>query len=157
MAHWLTNRGKLLLAQGAWDDGAAGLFKVRLLSNGTGVVPIAMDTEAEIQDLATVSALLGLSGVTEVAVAGYTAGGIALTRSNFTQDDTNNRAAADAANVVFSGLATGTSIYGGFICEISTDTSDATRQLVSVFTLATAIPTNGSDVTLTIADLYYLT
>ena len=152
--HWLTNRGKLLVAQGAWDDDAAGLFVCELLSNATGVTPVAIDTEAEIQDMATVSVLLAAANE-RCAVGGYTRQ--VLSRSNSAQDDANNRANLDAADVVFTSLASGTHIYGGFIAEISTDTNDTTRQLVSVFNLASEIPTNGSNVTLTIADLYRLT
>ena len=151
--HYLTNRGKLLLGQGTWDDSAAGAIKMGLLSNGTGTVPVAIDTEAEIQDAATVTALLALANE-ECAVSGYARQ--ALTRTNATQDDVNNRANLDASDVTFTTLAAGTTIYGGFLYDATTDTNDGTRQLLSVFTLATAIPTNGSNVTITIADAYRL-
>ncbi len=152
MAHWMTNRGKLLIAQGAWDDAGGTVFRMGLLSNGTGTVPTAIDTEGEIQDMAFVSTLLAAANE-ECAVSGYSRQN--LSRTNAAQDDTNNRANLVAAAVVFTTLATGTIIYGGFIYEATTDTNDGTRQLVSVFTLSPTIPTNGSNVTITPAtDLY---
>lgn len=146
MAHWLTNRGKLLLMQGDWDDAAAGDFSVGLINSAT--VPVTMDTEAEIQDLNFVSELLALAGVSELAVGGYARQ--AMTRSAASEDDTNNRVNMDAADVVFSSLVTGGNIICGF--TFKTGASDAARALLSVFTLGANVPTNGSNFTLTIAD-----
>lgn len=151
MAHWLTNRGKLLIAQGDWDDAAGSDYLVGLLNGAS--VPAAMDTEAEVQDLNFVSDLLGLSGVSELSVSGYSRS--ALTRSAVSEDDGNNRAVLDASDLTFSSLALGGNIFGGFIYK--TGASDAARALFSVFTLASVIPTNGSDFTLTIPAVAYLT
>lgn len=152
-SHWLTNRGKQLLMQGAWDDAGATAIRMGLLSSASGTVPTSMDTEAEIQDIATVSALLALSGVTEVTGGSYARQN--LSRTNATQDDTNNWSALDTADVVFTALPAGTSVYGGFWYDATTDTNDTTRQLMGVFILASAIPLNGSNVTITVADLVH--
>lgn len=154
--HWLTNRGKLLIAQGAWDDDAAGLFVVELLANATGTTPTAIDTEAEIQDMDTVNLLLAAANE-RCTATNYAR--VVLSRSNAAQSNGSNWANLDAADAVFTSLggASNQIVYGGWIAEISTDTNDTSRQLVSVFNLATPIPTNGSNITLTIADLYRLT
>lgn len=154
MAHWLTNRGKLLLLQGAWDDDAAGVIRVGLLAGAS--IPAAADTEAEIQDLATVAALLALSGVVEPTASWYTgsgsAGRLSLSRTNAAQDDTNNRVNLAASSLTWNSAVTGTSLWGAFWYDATTDTSDATRQLAGVITFPSVIPTNGSNITLTITD-----
>lgn len=155
MAHYLTNRAKLILMQGGWDDAGATVFKLGLLAGSA--VPAAIDTEAEIQDLDTVDALLALTGVDEPSAAWYTGAGASgrmnLTRTAAAEDDTNNRVNLDAANITYTAATTGTSIYGGFWYDATTDTNDTTRQLCGVFTVATAVPTNGSDLVITINDL----
>jgi len=154
MSHWLTNRGKLLLLQGLWDDAGATAVKLGLLVGAS--TPAAIDTEAEIQDLDTVAALLALTGVDEPASAWYTGAGVAgrinLSRTNAAEDDTNNRVNLDAANVTYTAATLGDTIYGGFWYDGTTDTNDTTRLLCGLM-LWTPVPTNGSDFTLTIADL----
>lgn len=153
MAHWVTNRGKLLIAQGDWDDAAAGDYLVGLIKGAS--LPTSMDTEAEVQDLNFVSELLALSGVTEADFTNYAR--TALTRVNAAEDDTNNRVGLDASNVSISpaGGATNNTLVAGFIYK--TGASDAARQLFSVFTFATPFPTNGSGLDLTINDAVRLT
>lgn len=151
MAHWIMNRGKLLIAQGDWDDAGGSDYLVGLLDGAA--VPAAMDTEAEVQDLNFVSELLALTGVDELTVSGYSRQ--ALTRAAVTEDDSGNRAVLDASDVTFSSLALGGNIYGGFIYK--TGASDAARALFSVFTLSSVIPTNGSDFVLSIPAVAYLT
>jgi hypothetical protein len=147
MAHWLTNRGKLLLLQGAWDDVGATAIDIGLLVGAA--VPAAIDTEAEVQDVATVSAFLALTGVDEPVGGWYTRKD--LTRTNATQDDTNNRVNMDASNVTWTAATAGETIYGAFWYDATTDTNDTTRQLCGVITF-TPVPLNGSDFTLTITD-----
>jgi hypothetical protein len=155
MSHWLTNRGKLILLQGGWDDSAGTVFKLGLLEGAA--IPAAIDTEAEIQDLNTVAELLALTGVDEPASAWYTSvgasGRVNLTRTNAAEDDTNNRVNLDADNVTYPSATLGDDIYGGYWYDGTTDTNDTTRLLCGVFLFASVIPTNGSDLTLTIADL----
>lgn len=149
--HWLTNRGKLLLAQGAWDDDAATLFRIGLL---VGSQPAAVDTQAEVADLNTVNDLLVTAAATECSVAGYARQN--LSRSNAAEDDANDRVNLDAADVAFGALTTGQTVIGAFVYEASTDTNDTTRQLVSVDWFASGVPTNGGTFTYAIADLYRL-
>jgi hypothetical protein len=149
VSHWLTNRGKLLLAQGHWDDAAATVIKIELLQGAS--IPAAIDTEAEIQDLNTFGELLALSGVARPTGGWYVRKD--LSRTNATEDDTNNRANLDASNVVWTAATSGETIYGAFWGDCTTDTNDTTRLLMGVILFAAAVPTNGSDLTLTIADL----
>lgn len=147
--HWLTNRGKLLLLQGAWDD--LGATDIRMGYIAGAAVPAAMDTEAEIQDLNFVSELLALTGVDEPTASGYAR--MTLDRTNATEDDTNNRVNMDAGNETLSSVAAGDNIIAGFVYyHVGAD--DSANPLMSVFTLDAAVPTNGSDITATIADLY---
>jgi hypothetical protein len=147
--HWLTNRGKLLLLQGAWDDDAATLIRVGLL---VGTQPVAADTAAEVADLNTVNDLLVTAGATECSAGGYARQN--LTRSNATEDDANDRVNIDASDVAFGALATGQTIIGAFFYDATTDTNDTTRQLMSVDWFTTGVPTNGGTITYPIADLY---
>jgi hypothetical protein len=155
MSHWITNRGKLLLAQGHWDDAGASVIRIGLLSGAS--IPAAIDTQAEIQDLNTVGELLALTAVDEPAGAWYTgaanAGRLALVRSNATEDDTNDRVNMDAGNLTWTAATAGDNIYGAFVSDATTDTNDTTRLFMSLILFASVIPTNGSDLTLTITDL----
>lgn len=149
MAHYLTNRGKLLLMQGQWDDAGASAIKIGFLTGAS--IPAAADTQAEINPLNTVGELLALSGVTEGT--GALATRVALTRSASSEDDTNNRVNMDASNVTVSSVAAGQTIQGFFWYDATTDTNDTTRQLIGVVWFASGVPTNGSDFTVTINDL----
>lgn len=148
MSHWISNRGKLLLMQGLWDDAGASAVKLGLLAGAS--TPAAIDTEAEFQDLNTVGELLALTAVDEPTGGWYARA--SLTRSAASEDDTNNRVNMDASNVVFSSATAGETIYGAYWYDATTDTNDTTR-LVCGLILFTPVPTNGSDLTLTISDL----
>lgn len=148
MSHFLSNRGKLLLMQGHWDDAGATVIRMGLLKTtiGTGA-----DTAAEVADFNTVADLLAATGVVEAAFAGYVRK--ALTRTNATEDDTNDRANLDASDVVWTAAPTGETMVGAFYYDATTDTNDTTRILWGVAWFASGVPLNGSDFTLTIADL----
>ncbi len=150
MSHWLTNRGKMLIVQGLWDDAGASAVKFGIVVGAS--IPTGADTEAEIQDLDTVTQFLALTGVTEGT--GALATRQALTRSATTEDDTNNRANSDAANVTVTTVAAGQTIQGIFWYDATTDTNDGTRIFCGVAWLAAGLPTNGSDVTFTIVDMF---
>jgi len=156
MSHWLSNRGKLLLIQGHWDDAGASVVTLGLLSGAS--TPAAIDTEAEIQDLDTISAFLALTGVDEPAGAWYTgatnAGRLPMVRAAAIEDDTDNRAELDAANLTWTAATAGDTIYGGFVEDRTTNTNDTTRLFISL-PLWTPVPTNGSDLTATIAPELY--
>jgi hypothetical protein len=153
MAHWISNRGKLLLAQGVWDDAGATLIRVGLLVGSA--IPAAADTEAEIQDIATVTAFLALTGVDEPTGGWYARQN--LTRTNATQDDPNNRVNLDASDTTFTAAAVNggeTHIGGAFYYDATTDTNDTTRQFMSLATFATPVALNGSNLVLGHADVY---
>lgn len=142
--HWLTNKGKknLLLGRGSG-------FKIGLL---VGTQPASMDTQAEVADLNTVTDLL--AAATECSVGGYAR----QTLSSFlaSEDDTNDRVNIDWGDVPFGALATGQTIIGAFIYDPTVDTTDTTRELISVDWFASGVPTNGGTFTYAIADAYRL-
>lgn len=148
--HYLTNRGKLKLLQGDWDDSGGTAIRMGLIK-GTAR-PAAIDTEAEIQDFNFVDDLLNATGVDEPTASGYARSN--LTRTNWAEDDTNNYANAVAADVVLSAVANnGESVIGGFYYEFVTN--DADSHLLSVWLLdAPGVPFNGSDITIDHADVY---
>ncbi len=149
MAHWMTNRGKLLLMQGVWDDAAAGAIKMGYIQ---GTQPLAFDTAAEVADLNTVADLIPTA--TEATFTNYARQ--TLTRTAAAEDDTNDRVNLDAANVTITsaGGATNNTLIGAFFYDATTDTNDTTRLLLSVDWFASSITTNGGDLTYTISDLY---
>jgi hypothetical protein len=148
MSHWLTNKGKQSLMQGLWDDAGASAIKIGFVVGAS--IPTGADTEAEIQDIDTVTAFLALTGVTEGT--GALATRQSLSRVNATEDDTNNRSNLDAANVTVAAVPAGQTVQGIFSYDATTDTNDTTRILLSVAWFASGVPTNGSDFTVTIAD-----
>ena len=149
MSHWLSNKGKYGLVQGQWEDAGATAIGLGLLAGAS--TPAAIDTEAEIQDFNTVGDLLGATGVDEPVGGWYARKN--LTRSAAVEDDTNNRVNMDTANETFTAATAGETIYGGFIADNTTNTNDTTRLFWSLM-LWTPVPLNGSDLTLTIVDLY---
>ena len=153
MAHYLSNRGKLLLAQGAWDDDTAALIRLGLCSGAS--IPTSVDTQAEVNPLNFVSDFLALGSVVEATFTNYARQN--LSRTNAAEDDGNNRVNLDAADVVISsaGGAVNNTLWGGWIFEFITN--DAASPILSVFTFASTITTNGSNLSLTITDLYRLT
>jgi hypothetical protein len=145
----LTNRGKLLLMQGIWDDAGATAIRMGLVK----VQPAGADTQAEVDDLNTVNDLLVTAGATECDFTNYARKN--LSRSNAAEDDTNNRVNLDAADVVWTaaGGAANNTILGAFYYDATTDTNDTTRLLIGIDWFATGISTNGGDFTYAIADL----
>lgn len=148
--HFLANRGKLLLLQGAWDDDAATIIRCALLK----VQGAAADTAVEVADLNTMNDLIVTSGCTECDFTNYARKNLA--RTNAAEDDANDRVNLDAADIVWTaaGGATNNTILGAAFYDATTDTNDTTRLLISVDWFAAGLPTNGGDVTYAIADLY---
>lgn len=139
--HWSTNRGKLLIAQGAWDDDASTIIRVGLMK----VQGTAADTAVEVADLNTVNDLLVTAGCTECDFTNYARKN--LSRTNWAEDDANDRANAVAAILTWTaaGGATNNTVLGAFFYDATTDTNDTTRQLISVDWFATGVATNGGD------------
>ena len=155
MPHWFTNRGKLLIVQGQWDDAAATIIRVGLLVNTSAAVPAAIDTEAEIQDLNTVGELLALTGVDEPTGAWYSRKN--LSRTAAAEDDTNNRVNMAISLVTWTAAdvqGAETHIYGGFSYDATTDTNDTTRLLTSVVLFNTIRALNGSDLQIPAGDFF---
>ena len=149
--HMMTNRGKLLISQGAWDDVGSTLIRCGLVK----VQGATADTIAEVADLNTVNDLLATTGSTECDFTNYVRKN--LTRTNAAEDDTNDRVNLVAAAVTWTaaGGATNNTVLGLFVYDATTDTNDTTRQLISVDWFASGITTNGGDLTYTPAtDLY---
>lgn len=146
----LTNRGKLLLLQGAWDDDAATIIRVGLVK----VQGAAADTAAEVADLNTVTDLIVTAGCTECDFTNYARKN--LSRTNAAEDDANDRVNIDASDLVWTaaGGASNNTILGAFFYDATTDTNDTTRLLISVDWFAAGQATNGGDITYGIADLY---
>jgi hypothetical protein len=152
MPAYLSNRGKLLLMQGDWDDAGASDYLMGLIVNTSSAVPAAFDTQAEINPLNFVSDLTALSGFLEPTGGGYVR--TALVRTNATEDDGNNRVNMDASDVTFANVVTSagsTHVIGAFVYK--TGASDAARALLLVGILASAISINGSGIVINIADL----
>lgn len=139
--HWLTNRGKLLLLQGAWDDDGATVIRVGLCK----VQAAAHDTAIEVADLNTVADLVA-GGSTECDFTNYARKNLA--RTSFAEDDTNDRVQAVASSVTWTaaGGTTNNTILGAFFYDATTDTNDTTRLLLSVDWFTTGLPTNGGDI-----------
>lgn len=139
--HMATNRGKLLLAQGQWDDAGSTAIKV----GACKVQGAAADTAAEVADLNTVNDLIVTAGCTECDFTNYARKN--LTRTNWAEDDTNDRAQAVASLLTWAsaGGVMNNTIYGLFFYDATTDTNDTTRLLLSVDWFATPFPTNGGD------------
>lgn len=141
--HWFTNRGKLLVVQGAWDDDASTIIRMGLMK----VQGAAADTAVEVADLNTVTDLIVTSGCTECDFTNYARKN--LSRTNWAEDDANDRVQAVAAAVTWTaaGGASNNTILGAFFYDATTDTNDTTRLLISVDWFASGVPTNGGDFT----------
>jgi len=139
--HMMTNRGKLLHAQGLWDDGAATVIGIGLLKVQGG----GADIQTEVDDLNTVNDLIVTAGSTECDFTNYARKN--LTRTNWAEDDSFNWAQAVASLLTWTsaGGATNNTIVGAFFYDKTTDTTDSTRLLLSVDWFASSVTTNGSD------------
>lgn len=109
----------------------------------TGYTP-NIDTHAAYSDV---------SGV-EVTGSGYTAGGSALASLAVTQDNTNDRAAWDAADLTFTALNAGTPSHA-VVQRQGASATTATNKLLMYFVLGRA--SNGGDYTLAFNSLGLLT
>ncbi|HEU0041408.1 MAG TPA: hypothetical protein VFQ15_03555 [Jiangellaceae bacterium] len=132
-----TNRGRYL----ALNAGLSGLDLRMLVILGT-------QTGVSDPDLNTVADLDAVTGVSIHSER------IALTGETITEDDTNNRAAADANNVSFA-AAPSTTAQGVAIYDEGNGT-DAGRQLIGIYTTGFPVPMDGG-LTVQIADYLRMT
>jgi hypothetical protein len=151
LGHFFSNRGKYVIAH--YDIAGMTSLYMGLLKTATDVgAPAALDTQAEVEPLDTVTGLLALTGVTEASGGSYAR--VNLTSVTATEDDGNSRVNLDSANVTFTAVPATQFIWGGFISRGTGVNGD---DLVSVFILkdsgsGTSVAANGSDITATITD-----
>jgi hypothetical protein len=146
MAQTVTNRAKYLLATGGLDldsdDLRMGLLKT--LAGHTNV--------NDINFVADMESHADFAELTSGEASGYAR--VALTGEAVTEDETDNRAEADANDVAFGALGTGGTIVGCFIYKQVTNDSDS--PVIAIYDL-TSTPTNGGTVTVNIAEYLRLT
>lgn len=139
MAQTVTNKAKYLLAAGQLDldadDIRMGLLKTLAGHTNVPDVNFVSDMEAH----ADFAELDGASGYARVA----------LSTKTVTENDTDDRADADADNVAFGALGTGGTIVGAFIYKHVTNDTDS--PVIAIYDL-TSTPTNGGTVTVNVAD-----
>jgi|SRR5580765_1065676 len=147
--HMFSNRGKLKIIQGDWDDAAGTEMRMAYVTNQHA----SMDTAVEVADFNFVNEVIGAALSVEATFTNYARQ--TLTRSAATEDDTNDRVNMDAADVVIAnaGGATNNTLFGAVHYEEAGGT-DATRIFMSVDWFATTQATNGGTLTYAITDLY---
>lgn len=147
MAITATNRCafRVLSVYGAAGTAPSG-FGVLLLG-GTTPSTIAVAT---IRDLNTVTDLLAVTNVQELVATNYARATLASLAAS--ESDASDYGALDAADVVFSSLggATNDTVKGYAVYEAGA--SDSARLLVAVVD-GLSVPTNGTNVTVSIADI----
>lgn len=132
------NRGKKRIAESGWN----ATLDVRALVVAGASVPAG----AENPDLNTVSELLAVSGVVEAAASGYAR--TAITGEVVLENDTTDTADLDCADLAYTSVATGET-WRAVVFYVE-GASDAARDLVSLNTLSSPIPTNGGNISLTV-------
>jgi len=143
MAQTATNKAKYLFATGAIVPGTTDL-RMGLLKTLSG--------HSNVADLNTVSEMEAHADFAELTASGYAR--VALTSVAATEDDTNDRANIDCADVAFAAISAGETIVGCFIFQHTG--SDSTASLIGVYDLAST-PTNGGTVTVNVSDFLRLT
>lgn len=133
MAETVTNRGRYRALDALVD--ASDLRMLVILGTQTGV---------NSADLSTVADLDAVSGVSIHSER------IALTSETVTQDDANDRAALDSANVTFAS-APGVTAQGVAVYDEGAG-ADAGRDLIAVYTTGFPQPMDGG-LTVTVSDL----
>ena len=150
--HYVTRIGLREIAEGRWNTAGATDFRIGLLK-GTAR-PAGIDSQSEVYPLETVADLLAIADVDELTVSGYAR--MTLDRSNAAIDAGNNRVGLDAGDETLATVAAGESIIGAFVYRHVTDDDDAALWGVLLLD-APGLPTNGSNILTTFADLYRLT
>ena len=138
MADAVTNKYKYKLATGAIVPGTTDI-RMGLLKTFAGTT--------NVPDVNFIADMEAHADFAELTASGYAR--VAITSATATEDDTNDWALIDAADVAFSAIATGETIVGYFLF-IHTG-SDATASVLQMGSL-TSTPTNGGTVTITTAN-----
>lgn len=148
MADIVYNVAKTRIATGATDLDTSTLKMLLLKTTAAGAFN---------PDLVSVTALKAVGGVAEADFTGYVRK--TLTSVTAAQDDTNDRANVDAANITWdpAGGATNNTPVAAVIYH-DVDGTDANSKLVAYYdTNFGVIATNGSPYTVNIADFLRLT
>lgn len=146
MAQTVFNVAKARIANGSLDLDTSGLSMLLLKTTAAG---------AYNPDLDTVSALLAVGGVAECDFTNYVRKSLGTV--TVTEDDTNDRANVDAANITWTaaGGATNNTPVAAVIYQDGA--SDAARYLVGYYdTNFGSTATNGGDFTINISDFLRL-
>jgi hypothetical protein len=138
--HFLTNKGKQYLMQGKWEPASGTTITARLLQ---GTQNTAALTAAQVADLNTFAEVTA-NGTSECGFTNYVTK--TMTRVGATEDDTNDRSALDANDLIWTsaGGATNNTIIGLAWTDGTT--------LLGVDWFAAPITTNGGDYTYAIND-----
>jgi len=131
------NYGKLVILNHSHSEAVdliADTMKVALMKTSYS---INIDTHDHWDDVSA-------SGI---VATGYTAGGNALASKAITQDNTNDRAELDAADLTFSSIGNGSNDSFNQIIIWKDTTTPSTSPLVAHATISSTT-TNGGDVTL---------
>jgi len=146
MATTVTNRAKFRALSCYLGGGTPPASIEVLLLGGTTPASLA----ASVADLNTVADLLAVSLVQELVATNYARSALASVTAS--EDDTNDRGAVDAADEVFASLGGAANDTIKAVAVFETGASDAARNLILVQD-GLSVPTNGANVTVTIADL----
>lgn len=138
MANFVYNVAKKQLVDGDLDLNLPDDIRVLLLEAATDEDP----------DDATVSAVLGRAGTTELTSTGYSRQ--ALTGETTSQDDPNDRAEFDADDAVFSGVSQAGSetVVAYLVYKHVTDDTDSIPILFVDTATGLPLTPNGSDITI---------
>jgi len=145
MATTVTNRTKFR-ALSCYLAGGTPPASIEVMLLG-GTTPASITGVA---DLNTVADLLAVSLVQELVATNYARSALASVTAS--EDDANDRGAVDAADEVFTSLGGAANDTIKAVAVFETGASDAARLLILVQD-GLSVPTNGANVTVTIADL----
>ncbi len=146
MANLVYNRMFHVLGRSLVSGTTASAFRMMLVS--TGYVPSLTHNFINSN---TSSGASGEPGVWEISVGGYARQSLASIAAF--EDDTNNLAGIDCADVTFSALVAGQTVGGAVVYRFSTSggTTGDTGQDLMAFYDVTDTPTNGGDIVIQIA------
>lgn len=157
--HYITNKGKFLLLQGAWVDNTVGQIKMGYIQATPSSVSGAADaaaTAAVVAQWDTVQNLITAGG-TLATFTNYAP--TALTTPALTEQDTpNNRVILTASGspwtIATAGGATNNTLHGVFFYDITAGDTAGTQALLSVDFFASTITTNGGSLSYSWTNIY---
>ena len=139
MANGVYNRGFFLAAT---VDATATTWRLMLVSTGYAFNPDHNNVNAN-----TSSGANGEPKVFEITVGGYSRQNVTLAAF---EDDTNDFAGLDSADITFAALTAGQTVGGAVLYRYSSSggtTADSGQDLIAFYDI-TDTPTNGGDITI---------